>query len=97
MQIFTGKVIFKKDEKTAKVEVVRLMAHSVYKKRLKRNKNFLVHDEIGTKVNDKVRFVACRPVSKKKRWKIIELVGVKKVKTKAKKEKAAKKPKKEIK
>ncbi len=97
MQIFTGKVIAKHDEKTVKVEIVRLMAHPVYKKRLKRSKNYLVHDEVGVKVNDRVRFVACKPMSKRKCWKITELVGAKKIKSKAKKTKAVKKPKKETK
>ena len=68
MQIFTGKVIAKHGEKTAKVEIIRFMAHPVYKKRLKRTKNYLVHDEVGVKVNDRVRFIACKPISKKKRW-----------------------------
>ncbi len=94
MQIFTGKVIAKHDEKTAKVEIVRLMAHPVYKKRLKRTKNYLVHDELGVKVGDKVRFIACKPISKTKHWKIAEVINAKKQiakKTTAKKELANKK------
>lgn len=87
MQIFTGKVIAKSDEKTAKVEIVRLMAHPVYKKRLKRTKKYLVHDEFGVKVNDKIHFIACKPISKKKRWKITEIVSAKKVKRVSKKSK----------
>lgn len=74
MKIFTGIVISKKMEKTATVVVTRIVAHPVYGKRLKRTKKYHVHDELGTKVGQKVKFVACKPVSKTKRWKVIETV-----------------------
>ena len=71
MKIFTGKVI-KVTEKTAKVEVERVLAHPLYTKRIKRVKNYLVHDEIGVAVGDVVSFVATKPYSKLKKWKIVE-------------------------
>lgn len=84
MKIFTGKVIGTKMARTATVEVVRMMAHPIYGKRVKRTKKYQVHDELGAKVGDTVRFVATAPISKLKRWKVIEIVGSKK---EAKKEK----------
>lgn len=77
MQIFTGKVINTKMDKTAKVEVVRLMSHPRYKKRIKLSRNYLVHDEFGVKPGQTVRFVPCKPMSKKKKWQIVEIVSKK--------------------
>ena len=51
------------------------MVHPLYKKRYKRIKKYHVHDEIGAKVNDMVKFVASKPYSKSKKWKLIEIVG----------------------
>ena len=75
MKIFTGKVIRKNSEKTATIEVVQMMAHPVYGKRVKRSRKYQVHDEMGAKEGNNVRFVACRPISKTKKWKISEIIG----------------------
>ncbi|MBI3443534.1 30S ribosomal protein S17 [Candidatus Woesebacteria bacterium] len=72
MKIFTGRVISTKMLKTATVAVERVVVHPLYKKRLKRTKKYHVHDEYGVKVGELVRFVASRPVSKIKRWKILK-------------------------
>lgn len=92
MRVFTGKVIATKMKKTATVVVDRAVVHPLYKKRFKRSKKYQVHDEIGVKVGDLVRFVDSRPYSKLKKWKIIEVIekpgsGLKKdsVKKKSKK------------
>lgn len=77
MKIFTGKVISTKMAKTATVFVWRVVTHPVYKKRFKRSKKYHVHDELGVKVGDEVRFTASKPYSKLKKWKIIEVVGAK--------------------
>lgn len=82
MKIFTGKVVSTKMIKTATVAVERIVVHPMYKKRFKRTKKYHVHDELGVKVDDKVSFVACKPISKLKRWKIIEVIGEKKKETK---------------
>jgi len=74
MKIFTGKVISKKMAKTATVEVERIVAHKLYKKRYKRTKKYQVHDELGTKVGDVVRFVPTKPFSKMKKWGLVEVV-----------------------
>jgi small subunit ribosomal protein S17 len=77
MKIFTGKVIAIKTAKTATVAVERVKIHPLYKKRFRRERKYQVHDEIGVKVGDNVKFVDTRPISKMKRWKITEVVGVK--------------------
>lgn len=71
MKVFTGIVTSTKMAKTAKVAVTRVVAHPVYGKRIKRTKNYLVHDETGVHEGDRVQFVACKPYSKLKRWTII--------------------------
>ena len=78
MKIFTGKVIALKTAKTATVAVERMKIHPLYKKRFKRERKYLVHDEIGVKVGDMVKFVDTRPISKMKKWKITEIVTEKK-------------------
>lgn len=87
MKIFKGKVISKKMEKTATVVVETVVAHRIYKKRLRRIKKYHVHDEIGVKVGDVVHFVASKPYSKLKKWKIIKVVDGKKKKKKERKKK----------
>ena len=74
MKVFTGKVISKKDDKTAKVAVERVVIHPVYKKRFKRVKNYQVHDELGVNEGQSVKFVGSKPFSKTKKWKIIEVL-----------------------
>jgi small subunit ribosomal protein S17 len=87
MIILSGKVISKKMEKTATVVVERVVIHPLYKKRFRRSKKYHVHDTFGVEVGQTVKFVASKPFSRSKRWKIIEVVdgkkqGVKKSKTK---------------
>ncbi len=78
MKIFTGKVIATKTAKTATVAVERTTIHKLYKKRQRRITKYQVHDETGVKVGDKVTFADSRPYSKSKRWKITEVITVKK-------------------
>jgi len=74
MRQFTGIVIDKKMAKTAKVLVKRIKVHPLYKKQMKIKKIYHVHDEMETKEGDKVKFQDCRPISKTKRWQIIEVI-----------------------
>ncbi|MGB9911415.1 MAG: 30S ribosomal protein S17 [Microgenomates group bacterium] len=74
MKTFEGKVIGTKMAKTATVVVESFKVHPLYKKRIKRSKKYHVHDEIGVKEGDWVKFVECRPISKTKKWKIVEVV-----------------------
>lgn len=78
MKIFNGKVIGVKQVKTATVAVERMKIHPIYKKRFVRSTKYQVHDEIGVKVGDVVKFVDSKPYSKSKKWKIVQVVGDKK-------------------
>ena len=93
MKIFSGKVIATKMAKTATVAVERIVAHPVYQKRLKKVRKYQVHDELGVTVGQTVRFVACKPISKMKKWKIVEVVADQK-KTVVVEKKVVEKPKK---
>lgn len=75
MKIFTGQVLHTKMKDTATVEVTRVVSHSVYKKRLKKTKKYHVQDGVGVKKGDTVRFAAAKPISKTKKWKILEVIN----------------------
>ena len=74
MKIFTGRVIAAKTAKTATVAVERVIIHPLYKKRFRRDTKYQVHDEVGVPVGSTVKFVASKPYSKTKKWKILEVV-----------------------
>lgn len=84
MKVFTGRVVSCKLPKTAIVLVERVIAHKIYKKRFKRSKKYMVHDELGVKEGDLVSFVPSRPYSKMKKWKITEVLQSKEGKKKEK-------------
>lgn len=72
-----GVVIGTNMKKTVTVEVARPVQHSLYKKIIRRKEKYMVHDEFEKcKVGDLVRIVETRPLSKKKRWKVQEIVGL---------------------
>lgn len=72
-----GVVVGNKMKKTVTVLVERQVRHPLYKKIVKRRKKFLVHDEYEKcKVGDLVKIVETRPLSKRKRWRIKEIVGL---------------------
>ena len=73
----TGVVVGKKMKKSVTVLVERQVRHRLYKKIIKRKKRFLVHDEYEKcKVGDFVKIIETRPISKRKRWRILEIVGL---------------------
>ncbi len=78
MKIFIGKVTAIKTAKTATVSVERVIVHPLYKKRFRRDRKYQVHDEIGVKVGEMVKFADSRPYSKSKKWKIAEVIKDKK-------------------
>jgi small subunit ribosomal protein S17 len=94
MKIFTGKVISTKMDKTATIAVERVLAHPVYKKRIKLTKKYHVHTESPVEVGQVVRFVASKPYSKLKKWKAIgvEADSKKLPQTKSSSEKKSSKP-----
>ncbi len=74
-KIKEGEVVSNKMNKSVVVKVERLVQHQTYKKVVKRTKKFMAHDEEGQcKVGDKVRIIETRPLSKLKRWAIIEII-----------------------
>ena len=60
--------------KTVTVRVDRLVKHPVYRKYVRKRKKFMAHDEIGAKVGDKVKIVETRPLSARKRWRVVEII-----------------------
>jgi len=69
---FRGLVVSDKMDKTRVVKVESVKVHPKYQKRYFVSKKFKVHDETNrSKVGDQVQFVACRPLSKYKRWRLI--------------------------
>jgi small subunit ribosomal protein S17 len=72
-----GVVVGDKMKKTVTVLVERQVRHPLYKKIVRKRKQYLVHDENEKcKVGDLVKIVQTRPVSKLKRWRILEIVGL---------------------
>lgn len=66
-----GVVISSKMDKTVVVAVTRLVKHQSYGKYIRRTKKFMVHDEQNQcGVGDTVQIAACRPLSKKKNWRV---------------------------
>jgi small subunit ribosomal protein S17 len=63
-------------QKTVTVAVDRLVQHRLYKKTLRRTSKFLAHDESGAcGVGDRVRIVETRPLSARKRWRVVEVLA----------------------
>jgi small subunit ribosomal protein S17 len=74
-QSLIGEVISTKMEKTVNVKVTRKIAHPVYHKRVKRFKNYLAHvASVSPKEGDIVKISAIRPMSKRKRWQVSEII-----------------------
>ncbi len=69
-----GAVISDKMQKTVVVRVDRLVRHMKYRRYVRRTSKFMAHDELGATMGDKVRIVETRPMSAKKRWRVIEIV-----------------------
>lgn len=68
-----GKVVSDKMQKTVVVEVTKIKAHPIYKKRYRVKKRYKAHDEKEEcKVGDIVIIEECRPISKEKRWRVIK-------------------------
>ena len=70
-----GTVVSDKMDKTVTVMVERLVKHRLYKKYIKRQNKFSVHDENNAcQVGDKVLITESRPLSRMKRWRVSEIV-----------------------
>ena len=74
-QVLTGTVISDKMDKTVTVAVERIVEHRLYKRLVKRTAKFAAHDEKNdAKMGDRVVIVSSRPLSKRKRWRVREVV-----------------------
>ena len=71
----TGVVVSNKMEKTVVVAVERLVQHSLYSKSVRQTVKFKAHDENNeSNVGDKVKIMETGPLSKDKRWRVVEIV-----------------------
>jgi len=62
-------------EKTIVVSIETLTLHPLYKKYIKRSKKIKAHDEKNeAKIGDRVRVIECRPISREKCWKLVEIL-----------------------
>jgi small subunit ribosomal protein S17 len=74
-KIRTGRVVSDKMDKTRVAAVVRLTRHPLYGKTIRRTKKYKFHDETNeTRVGDKVKIMETRPLSKDKRWRLVEIM-----------------------
>ena len=69
-----GVVASDKMEKTCVVRVDRLIKHPKYRRYVRRTSKFMAHNERGATVGDKVRIVETRPLSARKRWRVVEVL-----------------------
>ena len=71
----TGRVVSNKMQKTIAVEIERLVRHPAYGKYIRRTTKLLAHDETGSsKEGDLVVITPCRPLSRHKSWRLLEIV-----------------------
>lgn len=71
-KVRVGVVVSDKMQKTVVVKVERTFHHPLYLKRVRTSKKFKAHDELGCKVGDKVKIMETRPLSREKRWRVVE-------------------------
>jgi small subunit ribosomal protein S17 len=70
-----GRVISNKMQKSVTVSIERLVKHPAYGKYIRRTTTIMAHDEEGTcRQGDTVAIVECRPISKRKAWRVVEIV-----------------------
>jgi len=74
-KVRVGKVVSDKMNKTIVVAIEELIQHKLYKKSVKRTVKFKAHDENNeAHVGDKVSIMETRPLSKEKRWRLVQIV-----------------------
>jgi small subunit ribosomal protein S17 len=71
-RILLGVVVSDKNDKTVVVKVERRFTHPLFRKTVRRSKNYHAHDEMNEfKVGEKVRIEECAPISRQKKWKVL--------------------------
>lgn len=74
-KVRTGIVVSDKMDKTIVVAVETLQTHRLYKKKMKRTTKFKAHDENNEcNIGDRVKIMETRPISKDKRWRLVNIV-----------------------
>jgi small subunit ribosomal protein S17 len=74
-KFMTGRVVSDAMQKTVVVTIERLVKHEEYGKYVRRRSRFKVHDEKNEcKVGDVIRFMETRPLSKDKRWRLVDFI-----------------------
>lgn len=74
-KVLVGTVVSDKMDKTVVVVVETVQAHPLYGKRIRRTSRYKAHDEGNeARVGDRVRLMETRPLSKEKRWRVLEIV-----------------------
>ena len=75
LKLQNGVVINNKMEKSIVVKIERKIKHPIYKKTIKRSKKYVAHDEKNEcKIGDLVQIAECRPLSKRKRFRLHKLI-----------------------
>ena len=75
-KVYTGKVVSNKMEKTVVIAVTRQFQHPVYKKTVRKVTKFKAHDANNScAIGDDVKIIETRPISKDKRWLVLEIKG----------------------
>ena len=70
----TGRVTSNKMQKTVVVEVSRTFRHPLYKKVVHSRRSVMAHDELGCQIGDEVSIVESQPISRRKRWVVVEIL-----------------------
>ena len=73
-RIETGRVVSNKMQNTVVVTVERSKPHPIYKKVMRRSAKFMAHDELDCAIGDTVRIIESRPLSARKRWRVVEIL-----------------------
>jgi small subunit ribosomal protein S17 len=74
-KVLVGNIVSDKCSKTRVVLVESKTKHPLYKKTILRKKKLMIHDEENkSKLGDIVKIVECRPISKKKRWALLDVI-----------------------
>lgn len=75
LRTLTGRVVSNKMQKTVAVEIERLIKHPTYGKYIRRTTKLLAHDENNeSREGDKVTIAPCRPLSRRKSWRLVEVL-----------------------
>lgn len=74
MKALVGTITSDKMKQTVVIEVNRLITHKLYHKQLHQTTKYHAHDELGAKTGQRVKFTSCKPYSKTKFYKVVEII-----------------------